>query len=105
MRTFRPAFMEEFSALEGEMERLFVQYSTRSRCLNYLERLASEAERAHVSRQQAAAAAKRASTVLPLQGEEPDILNFEEAEEQRISRPRASTGGTKNNQKSTELFL
>lgn len=86
------------------MEQLFVQYSTKMRCMNYLERLVNEAERAEMQRQQLVAT-KRNTEAISFDREEPDqteMLSFEDnSPEQkpiiftRPERPRASTGGKK----------
>lgn len=98
---FRPAFLEEFTALERELEKLFVQYSIRVRCLNQLEHLAADAERVRLEQQLAAASQKIVETV-PLENVEiNDAFNLEEKTSDiqskqiitRQERPRARTGG------------
>lgn len=81
-----------------------MQYSTKMRCLNYLERLVGEAERAEMQRQQLAAT-QRSAEAIPLDRGEPeptDMLSFEDSSPEqkqlvlnRPERPRASTGGLK----------
>lgn len=92
--------MEEFTTLETELEKLFEQYSVRLRCLNYLERVASDAERAHLQRQQFAPV-KSVVDIAPLERNDPtDMLSLEDSppEQKQVTferpeRPRASTGG------------
>ena len=92
--------MEEFTALEAELEQLFVQYSVRLRCLNQLEKLVGDAERAHIERQQMAAL-KNTREVIPLENEEHaelfslDDLHQDGKEDtsKRQERPVARTGG------------
>lgn len=102
--SFRPAFLEEFNNLETELEKLFVQYSTRLRCLNQLEKAAAEAERAHLERQQMAALKKSVKTdanvILENDVDDPELLSLVESQPEtkatplsRQERPRARTGG------------
>lgn len=51
LKKVRPAFLEEFTALEKELEELFVQYSLRLRCLNVLEKQFAESELAQLEKQ------------------------------------------------------
>lgn len=83
------------------MEQLFVQYSVKLRCLNYLEGLVGEAERAEMQRQQLAAMQRNVETI-PLERGEPssEMLSLEDSPPDqkqvafsRPERPRASTGG------------
>lgn len=72
------------------------------RCLNQLEHLAADAERARLERQQLAAASQKIVETVPLENIEiNDTVNFEETHQQiaprqptRQERPRARTGGT-----------
>lgn len=98
----RPAFLEEFNALEQEMEKIFLQYSTKLRCLNYLESLVGDEERAEAQRQQLIAAKKNVERISLNSGElehsEMLSLGGISPEQKHISlsrpeRPRASTGG------------
>lgn len=96
----RPAFLEEFNSLEKEMEQLFVEYSTKLRCLNYLERLVAEAERAETQREQLAANRRIDETVPLDRGDPSEMLSLDESPPEqkqlaygRPERPRASTGG------------
>jgi clusterin-associated protein 1 len=98
LKKVRPAFLEEFTALEGELEQLFVQYSTRARILNQLERLVADAERTQLEKQ-LQMASPRIETI-PLEGGDQDVfLEVEDNGEtrqgaaNRQKRPRASTGG------------
>lgn len=83
------------------MEKLFVQYSLRVRCLNQLEHLAADAERTRIQQQLASASQKIVETV-PLENvESNDAISFEEKQHEispkqtitRQERPRARTGG------------
>lgn len=40
---FRPAFLEEFEKLEAELQTLYQEYVTRTRCISYLEQQHEEA--------------------------------------------------------------
>ncbi|XP_028138787.1 clusterin-associated protein 1 [Diabrotica virgifera virgifera] len=51
LKKVRPAFLEEFTALEKELEELFIQYSLRLRCLNLLEKQFTESEMAQIEKQ------------------------------------------------------
>ncbi|KAJ3642830.1 hypothetical protein Zmor_025582 [Zophobas morio] len=109
LKKVRPAFLEEFTALEAELEQLFVQYSTRARILNQLERLATEAERAQLEKQ-LQMASPRIETI-PLEGgEQGDVfLETEEGEGRqgavnRQERPRASTGGRSRTSKTAKVY-
>ncbi|XP_074027492.1 clusterin associated protein 1 isoform X2 [Leptinotarsa decemlineata] len=51
LKKVRPAFLEEFTALEKELEQLFVQYSLRLRCLNQLEKQFTDSELAQIEKQ------------------------------------------------------
>lgn len=84
------------------MEKLFVQYSTKLRCLNYLERLVADAERMETQRQQMVAVQRNVESIQLDHGEpEPsELLNLEDSSPEqkhipftRPERPRASTGG------------
>lgn len=95
---YRPAFLEEFTALEQELEQLFIQYSVRLRCLNQLERQFAESERIQLEKQMQVTS-PRVPTI-PLDKFEPndDFLAIDEAGERqgainRQERPRASTAG------------
>lgn len=97
---FRPAFLEEFTTLEQEMEQLFVQYSTKLRCLNYLEHLVAEAERAEMQRQQLTATHRNVEAIPLDRGEPSEMLSLDDSPPDqkqvafsRPERPRASTGG------------
>lgn len=93
--------MEEFQQLEGELERLFEQYSVRVRCVNMLEQMVAEAERAHLERQATLSAQQKITRVVPMEpGDKEELLSFEEqapgprqAPITRMERPRARTGG------------
>lgn len=90
------------------MAQLFVQYSTKMRCLNYLERLVGEAERAEMQRQQLAAT-QRSTETITLDRAEPEpseMFSLEDSSPKqkpiifnRPERPRASTGGKIYNQR------
>ncbi|KAG5879376.1 hypothetical protein JTB14_032082 [Gonioctena quinquepunctata] len=51
LKKVRPAFLEEFTALEKELEQLFVQYSLRLRCLNQLEKQFADSELIQIEKQ------------------------------------------------------
>ncbi|CAG9863355.1 unnamed protein product [Phyllotreta striolata] len=51
LKKVRPAFLEEFTALEKELEELFVQYSLRLRCLHSLEKQFAESESTQMEKQ------------------------------------------------------
>ncbi|GJQ72252.1 hypothetical protein Trydic_g3343 [Trypoxylus dichotomus] len=111
LKKVRPAFLEEFTALELELERLFTQYSSRLRCLNQLEKAAAEAERAHLERQQVAAMkkiVKAESTAIMENDVETELLGLEENPPEpknptvsRQERPRARTGGRMRSERPT----
>ncbi|KAK9746080.1 Clusterin-associated protein-1 [Popillia japonica] len=102
LKKVRPAFLEEFTVLETELEGLFTQYSSRLRCLNQLEKAAAEAEKAYLERQQVAAMKKtiKAESMVILENDvEAELLNLEENQPEpknptlsRQERPRARTG-------------
>lgn len=81
-----------------------MQYSSRVRCLNQLEKAAGDAERAHLERQQLAAMRRVVKTdtmIIHENDVEPELLSFEEHQTEepknptisRQERPRARTGG------------
>ncbi|KAJ8944649.1 hypothetical protein NQ314_009411 [Rhamnusium bicolor] len=51
LKKVRPAFLEEFTALEQELEQLFTQYSVRLRCLSQLEKQFADSERIQMEKQ------------------------------------------------------
>ncbi|EFA05121.1 Clusterin-associated protein 1-like Protein [Tribolium castaneum] len=103
LKKVRPAFMEEFTALEAELEQLFVQYSTRVRILNQLERLVSETERQQLEKQ-LQMVSPRIETI-PLEGGTEAFLELEESEaRQKQERPRASTGGRTRTAKTAKAY-
>ncbi|CAH1110084.1 unnamed protein product [Psylliodes chrysocephalus] len=51
LKKVRPAFLEEFTALEKELEELFVQFSLRLRCLNLLEKQFNDSEIVQMEKQ------------------------------------------------------
>ncbi|XP_050311116.1 clusterin-associated protein 1 [Anthonomus grandis grandis] len=91
LKKVRPAFLEEFTAFEQELEQLFVQYSIRLRCLNQLEKQFSDCERIQLEKQLQAATSPRVPTI-PL--DESDLL-LQGQGDHRQERPRASTAGRK----------
>ncbi|XP_044759301.1 clusterin-associated protein 1 homolog isoform X2 [Coccinella septempunctata] len=104
LKKVRPAFLDEFTALEKELEELFRQYSTKLRCLNHLEKLFSEVERAHYEKQ-LMLSSPRIETI-PFDDKidpnhEFDDEEFEQGEKFRMKqeRPRAGTGGRSRNEK------
>ncbi|RZB41630.1 clusterin-associated protein 1 [Asbolus verrucosus] len=110
LKKVRPAFLEEFTALEAELEQLFVQYSIRVRVLNQLERLVSEAERAQHEKQLEMASPK--IETIPLEGGDQDVfLDIDDASVEqrqgalnRQERPRASTGGRSRTGKTAKVY-
>ncbi|CAH0564610.1 unnamed protein product [Brassicogethes aeneus] len=104
LKKVRPAFLEEFTALEQELEQLFVQYSVRLRCLNQLEKQFSDSERAQIEKELLMTSPR--VTKIPLDdGAQNDM--FLELEphgdprgvEGKQERPRASTGGRHRSEK------
>ncbi|XP_060521836.1 clusterin-associated protein 1 homolog isoform X3 [Cylas formicarius] len=101
LKKVRPAFLEEFTTLEHELEHLFVQYSVRRRCLNLLEKQFADSERIQLEKQ--LQTIKPSIQTVPL--ENPDridsLVDLEIDQEQRPGainrqdRPRPSTGGRK----------
>ncbi|CAH1376549.1 hypothetical protein MTP99_017951 [Tenebrio molitor] len=109
LKKVRPAFLEEFTALEGELEQLFVQYSTRARILNQLERLVADAERTQLEKQ-LQMASPRIETI-PLEGGDQDVfLELDDNAEtrqgaaNRQERPRASTGGRSRTSRTAKVY-
>lgn len=99
---FRPAFLDEFTALERELEALFRQYSTKLRTLNHLEKLFSEVERAHYEKQ-LLLSSPRIETIPFDDNVDPNHVFVEDEEldrgekfRSRQERPRAGTGGDYN---------
>ncbi|XP_065157328.1 clusterin-associated protein 1 isoform X2 [Atheta coriaria] len=78
LKKVRPAFLEEFINLEVELNSLFEKYSTRVRCLAQLEKLASDAERAHIQRAQLASSQRAMTTTIPLEDTNEDDLILDE---------------------------
>ncbi|KAK4874946.1 hypothetical protein RN001_014306 [Aquatica leii] len=107
LKKVRPAFLEEFNELESELEKLFAQYSVRLRTLNYMERLANNAERLQLERQQLSTPQRVIETV-PLDTTDPaDLLNFDEKSTDfnsdfRQDRPRPRTGGRSRAQRTSK---
>ncbi|KAJ8984678.1 hypothetical protein NQ317_015769 [Molorchus minor] len=101
LKKVRPAFLEEFTALEEELQQLFVQYSLRLRCLNQLEKQFADSERIQLEKQ-LQLASPRIETVSVEKVDENDLLmeKDEPVEKSRAAtrqeRPRASTGGILN---------
>lgn len=99
LKKVRPAFLDEFTALEQELEQLFVQYSVRLRCLHQLEKAFAESERIQFEKQ-LEITSPRIQTI-PLEGvDDTDLVLEENIVDQprngainRQERPRASTGG------------
>lgn len=110
LKKVRPAYLEEFTVLEKELEQLFVQYSIRLRCLSYLEKLYVDSQRIELEKQLQQAALPQVQTI-PLENFDDNDIFLETEVEQtertgtvnRQERPRASTGG-RNNQKSGKSF-
>lgn len=109
LKKVRPAYLEEFTALEKELEQLFVQYSVRLRCLTYLEKLYAESERVQLEKQLQQAAVPPVQ-IIPLENfDQNDIFLEKDVEPERggavnrQERPRASTGG-RNKQKTTKGY-
>ncbi|XP_017772021.1 PREDICTED: clusterin-associated protein 1 [Nicrophorus vespilloides] len=102
LKKVRPAFLEEFTGLEEELNKLFAQYSVRLRCLTQLERLAAEAERVQIERQQLASSQQKIEPIaFQIEESNDQMMSIEEPminAEQRLApsrqeRPRARTGG------------
>ncbi|KAF5271216.1 hypothetical protein FQA39_LY08223 [Lamprigera yunnana] len=98
LKKVRPAFLEEFTELESELEKLFIQYSVRVRTLNHLERLANNAEKMYLERQQLNTPQKILETVPSNNNDPMDSLNFddkatESSSDLRQERLRPRTGG------------
>ncbi|KAH1025179.1 hypothetical protein HUJ05_009956 [Dendroctonus ponderosae] len=96
----RPAFLEEFTELEQELEQLFVQYSVRLRCLNQLEKQFSDSERIQLEKQMQITSPRVPTIPLDKFEGNDDFLEMENTEERqgainRQERPRASTAGRK----------
>ncbi|XP_066137561.1 clusterin-associated protein 1 isoform X2 [Euwallacea fornicatus] len=108
LKKVRPAFLEEFTVLEQELEQLFVQYSIRLRCLNQLEKQFSESERIQLEKQMQITSPR--IPTIPMEKFEinDDVLEIEDnpsipGERQepvsRPERPRAGTAGRKSRNK------
>ncbi|XP_030762983.1 clusterin-associated protein 1 homolog isoform X2 [Sitophilus oryzae] len=101
LKKVRPAFLEEFTSLEQELEQLFVQYSVRLRCLNQLEKQFSEMERVQLEKQLQTTSPRVQTIPLDKFDVNDDFLDIDEAPGQRPGainrqeRPRAGTGGRK----------
>lgn len=109
LKKVRPAYLEEFTVLEKELEQLFVQYSIRLRCLTYLEKLYADSQRLELEKQVQQAAVQQIQTI-PLENfDQNDVFLDKEVEPERVGainrqeRPRASTGG-RNKQKSSKPY-
>nr|AEE61526.1 unknown [Dendroctonus ponderosae] len=100
LKKVRPAFLEEFTELEQELEQLFVQYSVRLRCLNQLEKQFSDSERIQLEKQMQITSPRVPTIPLDKFEGNDDFLEMENTEERqgainRQERPRASTAGRK----------
>lgn len=104
LKKVRPAFLDEFTALEKELEELFRQYSTKLRSLNHLENLFAEVERAHYEKQMMLSS-PRIETIPFDDKMDPDHVFIDDDIEQddkfqsKQKRPRAGTGGRIRNDK------
>ncbi|KAL3273815.1 hypothetical protein HHI36_015243 [Cryptolaemus montrouzieri] len=105
LKKVRPAFLDEFTSLERELEELFQQYSTKLRCLNHLEKLFTEAERAQYEKQLLITSPRVETIPFENKGDVSDILIEEEEMGQgdkirgKQERPRAGTGGRNRSEK------
>ncbi|KAF7286460.1 clusterin associated protein 1 [Rhynchophorus ferrugineus] len=105
LKKVRPAFLEEFTVLEQDLEQLFIQYSVRLRCLNQLERQFSEMERVQVEKQLQATSPRIQTIPLDKFDINDEFLDIDEVPGQRPGainrqeRPRAGTGGRKSRAK------
>lgn len=103
LKKVRPAFLEEFTALEQELEQLFVQYSVRLRCLNQLEKQFKESERIQTEKQLQLTVPQ--IQTIPLEKfDEDDMMQTDQGVLNRQERPRASTGGRKRSEKDTKVY-
>nr|CAH7733132.1 unnamed protein product [Callosobruchus chinensis] len=100
LKKVRPAFLEEFTALEKELEQLFVQYSVRLRCLNQLERSFEESERVQAEKQLQITIPKMETDLMEQVDE--DLVEIDRGgavnRTERVERPRASTGSRSKHQ-------
>ncbi|KAJ8942738.1 hypothetical protein NQ318_007905 [Aromia moschata] len=108
-RSIRPAFLEEFTTLEQELEELFVQYSIRLRCVSQLEKQFAESERIQIEKQ-LQLTSPRLETV-PMEKIDHNDLFLERDEPvekdrtvTRQERPRASTGGRHRSEKDPKAY-
>lgn len=95
LKKVRPAFLDEFTQLESELEQLFLQYSTKIRILSQLERLVSDVDRTQLEKQLLITSPR--VEVIQLDNDAQDVLLEMEDNatdpKVRHERPRASTGG------------
>ncbi|XP_022905148.1 clusterin-associated protein 1 [Onthophagus taurus] len=108
LKKVKPAFLEEFNTLEAELEKLFIQYSVRLRCLNQLEKAAAEAEKAHIEKQRVITKIPENVAILDEEGEEDEqkveIDDENDSQIQRQERPRARTGRLRSERPTTNIF-
>ncbi|CAG9773653.1 unnamed protein product [Ceutorhynchus assimilis] len=98
LKKVRPAFLEEFTALEQELEQLFIQYSVRLRCLNQLEKQFTDSERIQLQKQLQLTSPQVLKIPLDKFEMNDDVLGIDEPDERRgprQERPRAGTAGRK----------
>ncbi|CAH1116089.1 unnamed protein product [Phaedon cochleariae] len=100
LKKVRPAFLEEFTALEKELEQLFVQYSLRLRCLVQLEKQFEDSESARLEKQLQLAALPPVQTIPLDQTDHHDDVFMEKvggdrpgATNRHHDRQRVPTGG------------
>ncbi|XP_018575207.1 clusterin-associated protein 1 homolog [Anoplophora glabripennis] len=109
LKKVRPAFLEEFTALEEELEQLFVQYSVRLRCLNQLEKQFSDSERNQIEKQLQLTSPRIETIPLEKVDENDLFLEKDDGLERsgavnRQERPRASTGGRHRPEKGAKAY-
>ncbi|KAK9883785.1 hypothetical protein WA026_001980 [Henosepilachna vigintioctopunctata] len=105
LKKVRPAFLDEYTSLEKELEELFQQYAVKMRCLNYLEKLFAENERAQYEKQLLIASPRFETIPFENKGDSHDIFIDDEEMGQgdkfrgKVARPRAGTGGRNRTEK------
>ncbi|KAL1495006.1 hypothetical protein ABEB36_010497 [Hypothenemus hampei] len=100
LKKVRPAFLEEFTVLEQELEQLFVQYSVRLRCLNQLEKQFTESERIQLEKQMKLTSPRIPTIPLDKLEEGGEFLDFDiKNVTSRPERPKAGTADRKSRNK------
>ncbi|XP_057659923.1 clusterin-associated protein 1 isoform X1 [Diorhabda carinulata] len=88
LKKVRPAFLDEFTALEKELEELFVRYSIRLRCLNQLEKQFAESETAQLEKQLQITLPQ--IQTIPLEETDENDIFLEKEEEEKKTRGTTS---------------